>query len=186
MADRRLPHNPFPCCILFLPLLCSALAGAHGAGGARAQGDVAVHGGEGVAGVVLRVGGVDNAPAAGPGVVGRARGGVAAEVLAVVPGGASVAVHVGGIGDDAAAEDDDGEVLELADVLELRTRWPSATRKSSAPAHQRSGINAARAPINSRPAPGRSFVWSEGGPGFGGSCSSFDCRTPCRLPQQAA
>ena len=131
MADRRLPHNPFPCCLLFLPLLCSALAGAHGAGGARAQGDVAVHGGEGVAGVVLRVGSVDNAPAAGPGVVGRARGGVAAEVLAVVPGGASVAVHVGGIGDDAAAEDDDGEVLELADVLELRTRRPSATRKSS-------------------------------------------------------
>jgi hypothetical protein len=64
-------------------------------------------------------------------VVGRVRGGVAAEVLAVVPGGASVAVHVGGIGDDAAAEDDDGEVLELADVLELRTRRPSATRKSS-------------------------------------------------------
>jgi len=129
----------------------SALAGAHGAGGARAQGDVAVHGGEGVAGVVLRVGSVDNAPAAGPGVVGRVRGGVAAEVLAVVPGGASVAVHVGGIGDDAAAEDDDGEVLELADVLELRTRRPSATCKSSGPAHQRSGINAARAPINSRP-----------------------------------
>ena len=102
------------------------LTRARGAGGARAQRDVGAHCVEGLVGCVRRVGGVGNAPAAGPGVVGRARGGVAAEVLAVIPGGASVAVHVGGIRDDGAAEDDDGEVLEHADVLELRARGPSA------------------------------------------------------------
>ena len=104
------------------------LTRARGAGGARAQRDVGAHCVEGLVGCVRRVGGVGNAPAAGPGVVGRARGGVAAEVLAVVPGGASVAVHVGGIGDDGAAEGDGTELLEQADVLELRARGPSAPR----------------------------------------------------------
>ena len=125
------------------------LARAHGAGGARAEGDVGVRGGEAPARVVGRVSGVGHAPGARPGVVGGAVG-AAAEVLAVVPGGAGVAVHVGGVGDDGATEDDDGEVLELADVLELRTRAPCASvargraKASAQPPHLCNGPNPGR------------------------------------------
>ena len=58
-------------------------------------------------------------------MVGRGGSGLEAhEVIAgggaIVPRGTRVAVDVCRVGDDGATENDDGEVLELADVLELQ------------------------------------------------------------------
>ena len=91
-------------------------------------------------------------------MVGRARGGVAAEVLAVIPGGASVAVHVGGIRDDGAAEDDDGEVLEHADVLELRARGPSAQLPTPIGRDSMGGIRWASSTLQANPARRRTLA----------------------------
>ena len=67
---------------------------------------------------------------------------------AIVPRGTRVAVDVCRVGDDGATEHDDGEVLELADVLELQ--WVAHTQqrqfplsRSHASTHTR---GAARAP----------------------------------------
>ena len=63
--------------------------------------------------------------------MGSGGAGAATEVLAVVPGGAGVAVNIGGIRDDGAAEGDGGEVLEMDDVGELFERSGVSGRSSS-------------------------------------------------------
>ena len=50
---------------------------------------------------------------------------------AIVPRGTRVAVDVCRVGDDGATENDDGEVLELADVLELQ--WVAHTQQRQFP-----------------------------------------------------
>jgi len=109
-----------------------SLTGADGASGASAEGDVSIQGAHGLVGVHGGVGGVEHAPRAvhalglaavlGGRVAGRVE---AAELVgvrrAVVPGGTGVAIDVSGIRDDGATEGDDGERLEVHDVLELRT-----------------------------------------------------------------
>jgi hypothetical protein len=121
---RQLPHSEWT------RALSAGLAGADGASGASADGDVAVEGVERLVSVVGGVGRVSDAPGAEhasglAAVLGHAVavGVLATEVVGgggtVVPGGTGVAVDVGGIGDDGATERDDGERLEVQDVLEL-------------------------------------------------------------------
>ena len=118
------------------------LARAHCARGASTESDVAVHGVQGAISIVGRVRSVGDAPSAGPGVVSGARSSRNAHEIvggagAVVPGGTSVAVNVGGIRDDGTAEDDDGKVLEEADILELLTSGPCGTvRQNKSKQHQ--------------------------------------------------
>jgi hypothetical protein len=85
------------------------LARAHCARGASAERDVAVHGVQGAIIIVGRVSSVGDAPSAGPGVVSGGSSSLQAHEIvggagAVVPGGTSVAVNVGGIADDRACD----------------------------------------------------------------------------------
>jgi len=122
-------------------MLTHDLAAADGAGGARAEAD------DGADGAGAGVGGVDDAEgaehalghAAVDGVLARGPGGLggAAEVRAVVPGGAGVAVDAGRVGDLGGGPVRGEEGLEVGDVGELQVGGAGVDRRASQNAHGR-------------------------------------------------